>query len=442
MPSILDISKTALGGASVRHLRSRSLRFSRYAEPSSSKASRAEFFTDTFAIPPATSEHSSPLDRWLAWLQDGLQLAPTDLIFGNLQSRLALHLSGGVMENAGILLDRFGYPYIPGSGVKGIARRAALYALRTWCVNENGNRPIDSAEPAAAICTNNFKTPDDLAVAILRTFGWTDGEWKEGRTKRGFLRSDLEWAVGEGQTWLEARPRIAELLASLHGVKVAKRRPTESFAGRAQFLDAKPIATDYPTAPADLELDVVTCHHGDYYAGKLPEPHDTEDPVPVFFPTVAAGITFVFAVLSSDKTAAAFARNCLKVALSTFGAGAKTAAGYGWFEIEAASQTNVRRLLSERDARQRIEARTSLAPDLKLIAEFRTKKPDQIRGIINAFSAEERFWTNSDESYQLSLLHFLTVEDRTLYDAEKAKPKSRVMDAVRKLAAKFNRTVS
>ena len=33
-----------------------------------------------------------------------------------------------------------------------------------------------------------------------------------------------------------------------------------------------------------LELDVVTCHHGDYYGGILDVAKDTEDPVPVVFP--------------------------------------------------------------------------------------------------------------------------------------------------------------
>lgn len=47
-----------------------------------------------------------------------------------LESRLAINLADGLIENAGICLDRlFGMPYIPGSALKGNARHAALDSL-------------------------------------------------------------------------------------------------------------------------------------------------------------------------------------------------------------------------------------------------------------------------------------------------------------------------
>ena len=43
-------------------------------------------------------------------------------------SRLIVNSAGGVLENAGLSLHRnLGYPFIPGSAVKGVARHAA------WC---------------------------------------------------------------------------------------------------------------------------------------------------------------------------------------------------------------------------------------------------------------------------------------------------------------------
>lgn len=43
-----------------------------------------------------------------------------------LKSRLIVNQAGGILENAGMCLHpHFGYPYIPGSAVKGIARHAA-----------------------------------------------------------------------------------------------------------------------------------------------------------------------------------------------------------------------------------------------------------------------------------------------------------------------------
>ena len=52
-------------------------------------------------------------------------------IVAKLEGRMAINLAEGLIENAGICLDRlFGLPYIPGSAVKGIARHAALWNIR------------------------------------------------------------------------------------------------------------------------------------------------------------------------------------------------------------------------------------------------------------------------------------------------------------------------
>jgi CRISPR-associated protein Cmr6 len=363
MPHCLKATKDALGGEQFPRLDSRALRLSRFAEPSLKEDKRKNFFLEAFKKPCAATDSARPLDRWLDWLQSGLGLAPNDLIFAKLQSRLALHLSGGVMGNANILLDRFGYPYIPGSGVKGIARRAALYALRTWCVDLRGQKPGEPAEPATAVC-EKFQTPDELALAILRVFGWADAEWADGRTRNGALRSDFEWAMGEGNAWFDARKRLAGLLREKYRVKLTDRddRPKSAFAGLAAFLESKPISHGYPRDGTDLDLDVVTCHHGTYYRGEMPVAFDTEDPIPVYFPTAASGITFVFTVFGEDKNLADFARTCLRVALSTFGAGGKTAAGYGWFDdnskavvAQLEKQQTEKRAAAEKEVREKAE---------------------------------------------------------------------------------------
>jgi hypothetical protein len=118
----------------------------------------------------------------------------------------------------------------------------------------------------------------------------------------------------------------------------------------------------------DLELDVVSCHHSEYYSeptepSGVPHSHprwrkwksehdqwkanwstapDIEEPKPVLFPAVAAGAVFQFVVLplrgecnslSKPKTGLhVLARDWLRCGLETFGLGAKTGAGYGWFK--------------------------------------------------------------------------------------------------------------
>lgn len=132
----------------------------------------------------------------------------------------------------------------------------------------------------------------------------------------------------------KARTRKLELF----GNEPSDKQPCQGAIG---FLAA------YPSdANARLEYDVCTPHYRDYYAecGNS-QALDTESPVPNLFPVVAAGVEFRFTLLAcnskhSDAEGSdllELAVICLKEALTTRGVGAKTAAGYGWFnEVVAA----------------------------------------------------------------------------------------------------------
>ncbi len=92
-------------------------------------------------------------------------------------------------------------------------------------------------------------------------------------------------------------------------------------AGSVAFLMAIPENNSW-----EIVIDVLTSHHGS----------DTKNPTPVFFPAVERGATFRFTVAPTARTKDGdleFAVKYLKIALADYGVGAKTAAGYGWFEI-------------------------------------------------------------------------------------------------------------
>ncbi len=95
----------------------------------------------------------------------------------------------------------------------------------------------------------------------------------------------------------------------------------------------------WPTTWPRLQPDIVNNHHAAYYGGTN-DPGDWEDPVPVYFLSVAAGAVFDFAVSpragneDSDSDLAALAIEWLQAALVHEGAGAKTHAGYGRFMLE------------------------------------------------------------------------------------------------------------
>lgn len=186
---------------------------------------------------------------------------------------LTLHLArASALENAGICLHPlYGFTYLPGSGLKGLAR---AYAETVW-----------------------LKGQADQAKAwrlIEAVFGWAPGSDK-------------------GKSYKPAD-------APKHGKK------DNAAAGTIVFHDAWPC--NWPK----LVLDIVNNHHQRYYKGE-DEPGDWENPVPVYFLAVPAGQEFSFS-LSKRKPEVGddlleLAEEWLNGGLAHLGVGAKTNAGYG-----------------------------------------------------------------------------------------------------------------
>jgi CRISPR-associated protein Cmr6 len=304
-------------GADAKGCSSRSLYASRFADPTSKEGPRKEWFNRLIGrkaeVPPVKQTAT------LSWHP------PTSkLLHARLQSRLMVNMAGGVMENAGLSLDRYGLPIIPGSAVKGCARRAALAALREWC--ETKTKPEGVANLFTPLCAD-FKTPADHLFTIAHVFGWVELDWSTEKTKARLWQSDLAWTCEHD-------------MAAFHAVftQLGKHK---QFAGNIAFLPAS------PSCDPGLVLDVVTPHHTAYYEGRLPTATDTEEPVPVLFPAVKEQgeneyFTFPLIPLRGASDAdLAFAKLALSTGLETFGLGAKTNAGYGWFDASEAFNDRV-----------------------------------------------------------------------------------------------------
>ena len=207
-----------------------------------------------------------------------------------LGSRMMVNLAGGVVENAGIALDRcFGMPLIPGSAVKGISRAQAL-----WEIHE-----ATGAEKLR------------LLRLAMHLFGFGAHDLKP--------KGDIGWAGGAQQV-----KDIAEEIGA------------QDFKGCACFLPA------YPTTTPTLVVDMVNPHYPEYYSGRRQRAEDNESPIPNYFPAVEASSSFGFAVLLNrvpqvPSLAASDllnqAKEWLERAVTRKGVGAKTAAGYGWFDL-------------------------------------------------------------------------------------------------------------
>jgi CRISPR-associated protein Cmr6 len=200
-----------------------------------------------------------------------------------LKGRLAINLADGLIENAGASLDRlFGMPFIPGSAVKGAARHAALRAI---------------AEEAPGASTRQKLIEDYIVL-----FGCTQSEWSRGGSLHPY----------------------ADIAGEPHDRK-----------GSVNFLPA------YPLSDAPLEVDLTNVHTPKYYTGRNagePGMLAEESPRPNPFPVVAEGSVFGFCLVLNGLGAGRRdllekAQQFLEMALTVSGIGAKTSAGYGWFEV-------------------------------------------------------------------------------------------------------------
>jgi CRISPR-associated protein Cmr6 len=160
-----------------------------------------------------------------------------------------------------------------------------------------------------------------------------------GSSVKGVVRS---WA----ESWSKTEPAVVKRIFGPQGTAEVKN------VGNVIFFDA------LPPEPVTVQADIMTPHYEPYYLsqeGPQP-PGDWFDPVLIPFLTVAPGQPFLFALAprrancAEDKKDCILALNWLGEALSTVGAGAKTASGYGRFNrrVDLEQKLEERRLKTAR----------------------------------------------------------------------------------------------
>lgn len=399
MPILMPHDTREALGDNAAKCDSRSLLLDRFADPEAREGPRKAIFEN--AIRKTPSHHKT--DSWTAWLGETAPATGAETLYAQLQSRLVLNMAGGVMENAGLCIDRFGMPYIPGSAIKGCARRMALAALREW--SETGNRPGD--EPGGTenlfrpICAD-LGSPEEMLAAIAQVFGWCDQDWEP--------KSDFRWACGNNPE--ERLAAAADLLLADFGERKGEAgngmpwKNLPNFSGSIAFLPAYSIdlgkagkLEGLPAplpSPGTLELDIVTCHHRNYYSGANPNAvaTDTEEPNPVVFPAVAPGHVFTFALAPLRDTAKAHlarAKTWLSGGLSTFGIGAKTNAGYGWFDASESTHGTVLNFIKDRaEAKRKADQQEKEAEEAARKKAEEEKKKAELTAKLEGLSPEER----------------------------------------------------
>lgn len=238
-----------------------------------------------------------------------------------LEGRLIVNQAGGLLENAGLCLHpHFGYPYIPGSAVKGAARHEGW---RRWHEAEDGEEKLAAARLVADV------------------FGYPTGNVGLD----GYLEEKAE-AAGNPE-WIERRSGKVVFFAAM------PERPSET----------------------KLVMEITNSHHMKYYSGNkdYAAAYDDEQPNPQVFPAVEKGADFSFTIAplkGADDGLLKDAKKLLVGALEFGGVGAKTAAGFGRFVNLDASNVQAD---EEKTAELREMSATKLKKEVKELAVDNTE---------------------------------------------------------------------
>jgi len=238
----------------------------------------------------------------------------------------------------------FGFPYIPGSAVKGMIHHVAELEL---CENTNWKIEKTSPEDETLGKLEECKIIVLHAELIRILFGSIFIQKHENEYG---LETPLNWL----KIW-EEKLRDNRAQKKLHQ-RVANLVSADHTGGMLTFFDAIP-AEDTFSGEDVLQTDILNPHYQDYYqdtTNKIP-PSDDQNPKPVYFLAVRPGVKFIFPYRIAnfpvgegrdqpEKERAKVLHNLteqqikeqvngwLTRALIEWGAGAKTAAGYGYFE--------------------------------------------------------------------------------------------------------------
>jgi CRISPR-associated protein Cmr6 len=258
--------------------------------------------------------------------------APDDCIFeASSEWRFVVGLGReSVLETGFTFHHVYGFPYLPGSALKGLTQAYAL-----WQVAERLGVPALLPSQQHDGSRTPIQRLEDLLMepdAEARRKCLEELREKQGRALPDKARVKTE----EMERLLDELKRDAEKYQAVFGITDRQ--------GRVVFFDGVPVE------PPKLAVDVMNPHYGDYYRpGSTTPPADYLSPVPVYFLTVQAGSRFAFAVAAQATdptnaesrnramTLARQARDWFQAALADLGGGGKTSAGYGyWRDIKTA----------------------------------------------------------------------------------------------------------
>lgn len=240
--------------------------------------------------------------EFLKSMQDYLTL--TESFSAELDWRMAVGLGiESVHETSLALHHTYGIPYVSGSALKGVARNAAVRELAGEA------EELDVMDALISLPDIKKLDQEKKRQAIMRA----------GKVKRP-----------NGPPAVPSPDTVEKILAGWNEFESARNVfGSQTVAGRVIFLDA------FPNERLRIQPDIMNPHYPDYY-GKHEPPGDWQSPVPIYFLTIEqTEFSLCLAAKRKYERLLPEAERWLKTALQSFGVGAKTAIGYGYFQIDS-----------------------------------------------------------------------------------------------------------
>ena len=303
-------------------------------------------------------------DRW----ESCVDAACADSFVLHTDWRLVAGLGASTALETGFTFNKYGFPILPGSSIKGVARAYALAELSEIC-----ELALDEMDKLLSIET------DKEFIEIV-----------------------------------EANPDLLKNKTAMDDFR--KIFGTNECAGFAVFFDGIPVHKP------KLEIDIMNPHFPKYYQGNDTPPTNWQSPVPISFLTVAPETSFSFAVgwrcrpIEEDQTLLEKAKGWLEGGLIELGIGAKTTSGYGYFTSE------VRRQSDDKNGFSRIELPVGYRRGT--VREF-GRGSNKSYGFIVASNGEEIFFHRNSLPEGISSLD---VDTKVYFRVEYEKDKKQAKD--------------
>ena len=235
------------------------------------------------------------------------------------------------IENGFAFLNPYGLPYLAGSGVKGVLRRAA---------EELALFPEEydiAAEAAPALLDVWWLFGFEGAAGAVWERDTHHGRAFEAALPALAARDDLRTFIATLVTDEKIRAYFLDSGEGRRSAFLTRLLEDQAFRQSLAYRGALDCWDVFPAPAGDrLVVEIMTPHHAGYYMDGHP-PHDAESPIPIPFLAVPARSAFDFHVVCAGSrlpeplrtTWQPMLRRIFKHAFDWLGFGAKTSVGYG-----------------------------------------------------------------------------------------------------------------